>query len=71
MNDQNKIEDGDIVLVEMLFAHAQGNVLLERASVLGVPYATGDSWKFKCAKSGRIVYTSEPITLTLLEKDSE
>jgi hypothetical protein len=63
------IQKGDIVRVD--FNNAQ-TTLCNRAEVLNIPCATGESWIFKNVEShnptGEIYYVSEGCTVTLLNK---
>ena len=58
------IKEGDIVFVN--FNNAQVT-LTERAEVVNIPQATGDSWYFKDCLSGEVNAVSEGCTITLLK----
>ena len=63
MTMKNKIEIGDTVCVNF---HAARYTLCNKAEVIGIPCATGDSWRFRDLETGEIHYVSEGITVTLM-----
>lgn len=60
-----QIEVGDFVHVNF---NNSAMTLCSRAEVLGMPQATGDSWRFRDAYTDKIYYVSEGCTITLVEK---
>lgn len=65
---KNQIKTGDTVRVEI---HSIGECLCYEAEVLYIPRAIGDCWQFKDLINPRIVYTSEPCTITLLKSKED
>ena len=66
MTDAFKV--GDIVSVNF---HSVQHTLCERAFVLHIPYATGDSWVFRDLETGIRHAVSEGCTVTLLKGGGE
>jgi len=65
MSDQNRIEVGDFVRVNM---DAMGmNFIHGEAEVLYIPQHPHEEWQFK-SSTGDIIWTSEPITIRLTRK---
>ena len=56
----DRIKEGDIVSVSF---HSQKFTLLNRAEILHIANATGDSWQFREQSTGRIYYISEGCTI--------
>lgn len=69
-NKMNKdlIEVSDRVKVRII---GMGYTLSSDAEVLNVPRATGESWGFKDVHTGEIMYTTEGVTIFLLEKSKQ
>jgi len=65
MREKIIIEVDDIVMVS--FNNSQFT-LCKEAKVLGIPCATGDSWKFLDLDTLQVHYVSEGCTITLIEK---
>jgi hypothetical protein len=61
MNDEYQIQVGTYVSVHF---HASQFTLCEKAEVMHVPIATGDSWIFKDLHTNDIHYVSEGCTIT-------
>jgi hypothetical protein len=59
------IEEGDTVRVQ---AHGSQTLISERATVLHIPIATGDSWQFEDQDNGNTIYISEGCTITKEKK---
>lgn len=45
--------------------------LCNKAHVLHIPNAIGDSWIFKDSETGAVHYVSEPCTVSLIGNDDE
>ncbi len=65
MDKEDKIEVGDIVSVAF---NGSQFTLHRRATVLSIPFATGDSWVFKDFNTGDVSYVSEGCTIMLVRK---
>ena len=65
MRFSHMIEEHDIVGVNF---HNAAYTLTKNGEVLGLPQATGDSWRIRDLDTGLIHYISEGCTITLLEK---
>ena len=60
-----RIVEGDTVRVTI-----QGSILSKQAKVLGIPCATGDSWRFQDMSNGALYYVSEGCTVTRWVEDA-
>lgn len=57
----NEIKVGNIVTVNFNGAQI---TLCHEAEVLGIPFSTGDSWRFRDLRTNEIHYVSEGCTVT-------